>query len=67
MIQQHLVVLDNGQLSLTSDGLARLEHYRVKRAIIMGAGFGSRMMPATKDRPKPMVGTVPCQVDSLKK
>lgn len=42
-------------LEITEAGLAALEPYRVKRAIIVGAGFGSRMMPATADRPKPMV------------
>ena len=34
-------------LSVTEAGLAALEPYRVKRAVILAAGFGSRMMPAT--------------------
>ena len=42
-------------LSLTAAGLEALEPYRVRRAVILAAGFGSRMMPATADRPKPMV------------
>ena len=42
-------------LAVTQAGLAALEPYRVTRAVILAAGFGSRMVPATLDRPKPMV------------
>ena len=55
LTQQGLLNADAGRISITEAGLLALEPYRVKRAIIAGAGFGSRMMPATKDRPKPMV------------
>ena len=40
---------------ISSKGVEALEPYRVRRAIILAAGYGSRMMPATQDRPKPMV------------
>ena len=43
------------QMEITERGLEELEPYRVKRAVIMAAGFGSRMVPVTLDRPKPMV------------
>ncbi|MBR1757316.1 MAG: phosphocholine cytidylyltransferase family protein [Lachnospiraceae bacterium] len=42
-------------LTITEKGLSVLEPYRVKKAIVLAAGFGSRMMPATKTIPKPMV------------
>lgn len=40
---------------ITSAGLAALEPYRVQRAILMAAGFGSRMVPITLNTPKPLV------------
>lgn len=45
--------IDRG--SITSKGLTALEPYRVKRAILMAAGFGSRMVPITLNTPKPLV------------
>lgn len=40
---------------LTEAGIAALEPYRVKRAVFMAAGFGSRMVPVTLNTPKPLV------------
>jgi len=40
---------------ITSKGLEALEPYRVKRAIFLAAGFGSRLVPITLNTPKPLV------------
>ena len=40
---------------ITDEGLAALEPYRVKRAVFMAAGFGSRLVPITLNTPKPLV------------
>ena len=41
--------------SVTPAGQAALEPYRVKRAVFIAAGFGSRMVPITFNTPKPLV------------
>lgn len=40
---------------ITDYGLNALEPYRVKRAVFIAAGFGSRMVPITLNTPKPLV------------
>ena len=40
---------------MTSAGLEALEPYRVKRAVFIAAGFGSRLVPVTLNTPKPLV------------
>ena len=40
---------------ITDSGKQALEPYRVKRAVFMAAGFGSRLVPITLNTPKPLV------------
>lgn len=40
---------------ISRSGLDALEPYRVKRAIFIAAGFGSRLVPITLNTPKPLV------------
>lgn len=40
---------------ITEKGLDALEPYRVKRAVFLAAGFGSRLVPITLNTPKPLV------------
>ena len=40
---------------ITEKGLTELEKFRVKRAVFMAAGFGSRLVPVTINTPKPLV------------
>ena len=46
---------DNSKYEVTLKGYEWLEPYRVKRAIFMAAGFGSRMVPVTLNTPKPLI------------
>lgn len=45
--------VENGKI--TSFGYNILEPYRVKRAIFIAAGFGTRLVPVTLNTPKPLV------------
>lgn len=44
-----------GNGALTEAGCSALEPYRVKRAVFIAAGFGSRLVPITLNTPKPLV------------
>ena len=52
LLENNLIDKDN---IITKKGLEALEPYRVKRAIFLAAGFGSRLVPITLNTPKPMV------------
>jgi CTP:phosphocholine cytidylyltransferase-like protein/predicted transcriptional regulator len=42
-------------LEITSKGIEALEPFRVRRALFIAAGFGSRLVPITLNTPKPLV------------
>ena len=58
-VNKTLVFLKKNNLivdkNLSAAGFEALEPYRVKRAIFIAAGFGSRLFPVTLNTPKPLV------------
>lgn len=40
---------------LSASGLEALEPYRVRRAVLIAAGFGTRLVPITLNTPKPLI------------
>ena len=52
LIKNKYITEDN---QITKAGLDALKPYRVKRAIFLAAGFGSRLVPITLNTPKPLV------------
>ena len=59
-INSNLVVLEEAGFVeggiITQKGIAALEPYRVKRAVFIAAGFGSRLVPITLNTPKSLIG-----------
>ena len=45
--------IDDNQI--TEKGIEAMEPYKVKRAIMIAAGFGSRLVPITLNTPKPLI------------
>ena len=58
-VNKTLVYLNETKLAennvITAAGLNVLEPFRVKRAVFIAAGFGSRLVPITLNTPKPLV------------
>ncbi|MEG0283798.1 MAG: phosphocholine cytidylyltransferase family protein [Erysipelotrichales bacterium] len=50
-----LKVKENSHYDVTLKGYEQLEPYRVKKAIFLAAGFGSRLVPITLNTPKPLI------------
>lgn len=61
-----IAVGSDKSMSITEEGLKLLEPYRVKRAIILAAGFSERLAPVSLEVPKPLVTVKGVQlVDTL--
>lgn len=53
--KDYINLLADGSIEISDMGLKVLEPYRVRKAIILAAGFGQRLAPVTLDTPKPLV------------
>ena len=51
----YLAVTLDSEIKITDAGLKALAPYKVRKAIILAAGFGQRLAPVTLDMPKPLV------------
>lgn len=49
------LLVNEEMVQITQRGIEALEPYRVKRAIFLAAGFGSRLVPVTLSTPKPLI------------
>lgn len=55
LVKELIISVGTSKYELTLKGYEWLEPYRVKKAIFMAAGFGSRMVPVTLNTPKPLI------------
>ena len=53
--KNYINLFADGSIEISEKGLKALEPYRVRKAVILAAGFGSRLAPVTLDTPKPLV------------
>lgn len=54
-IKKFITLNNLGAITITEAGYEALEPYRVKRAIFIAAGLGSRLRPYTNETPKPLI------------
>ena len=55
-IENDVIIIGNDKsIKITELGYKLLEPYKVRKAVIIAAGFGSRLAPVTLDTPKPLV------------
>ena len=55
-IEDEVISIANDKsIKITDLGFKLLEPYKVRKAVIIAAGFGSRLAPVTLDTPKPLV------------
>jgi len=53
--KNYINIVADGSMEISEKGLKALEPYKVRKAIILAAGFGQRLAPVTLDTPKPLV------------
>ena len=51
----YIAITIDGELAISAKGKKALEPYRVRKAIILAAGFGERLAPVSLHTPKPLV------------